>query len=635
MRTRRDRRTAAHEWRRMSGIDLFALRFGLAALASLGAGWALRALAATGMRLLPALALQRSAWLLGQLTVAATFVLALLPHGAALRVLPAIAIDELAGVAAGAPTVAAPSSVPAAAAVPAVRPSLPAWPVLAARAWCVIYLLGLAHAAWRWARGQRLLGRLARAGRRLAPAEAQARLHAGGAGDGLAPAGLAVIEVDAPVSPMLLGLLAPRLLLPSHLGAFDALQQQLIVEHELTHLRRGDLHWSAACVLLQTLFWFNPAMRMLGAGLVQAQELGCDRDVLRGRPPAQRKAYAMALLAQLRLQHPAGGAALAFGAGMSGGMLGARMALIREPGRALHGRLHGARARAGAVAAFAAVLGASLMLQPALDGHADHAAGADAGANAGANAAAPLHCIELVDAASGRRLLHQGQCDTRITPASTFNIAVSLMGFDAGILRDEHTPRLPYTPLPGDADWNASWRASTDPSDWIRNSNVWYAQRVVEGIGAAGFQRYVDGFGYGNRDLSGDHAGADGKLPAWVGSTLQISAAEQAAFLRRVVRRELPLQPRAYEMTARLLRLPGLVDGWTVHGKTGTASARLADGSDDPHHAYGWFVGWASKDGRNVVFAELALVPTQEGSYAGPRLRDDFLRRLPARLRAL
>ncbi|QJE02754.1 class D beta-lactamase [Massilia forsythiae] len=625
----------------MSGIDLFALRFGLAALASLGAGLGVWALATIGMRLLPTLALQRSAWLLGQLTVAAAFASVLLPHGDGLRMVPAIAIDELAGMPAGAPAAPAPASAPAAAALaaPATPPATPAWPVLAARAWCAAYLLGLAHAAWRLARGQRLLARLAGAGRRLAPGGSPACLHDG----------VAVIEVDAPVSPMLLGPFKPRLLLPLHLRAFEPLQQQLIVAHELTHLRRGDLHWSAACVLLQALFWFNPAMRVLGAGLVQAQELGCDRDVLRGRPPAQRKAYAMALLAQLRLQHPANAAGLAFGAGaagMSGDMLGARMALIRDPARARHGRLRSAGARAAAVAALAVLLGAGLMLQPALDGDAGPAPGsapARAGAHTGMNlstgtstgtaAAAPLHCIELVDAASARPLLRQGQCDTRITPASTFNIAVSLMGFDAGILRDEHTPRLPYAP--GYADWNASWRASTDPTSWIGNSNVWYAQRVVEGIGAAAVQRYVDGFGYGNRDLSGDHAGADGKLPAWVGSTLQISATEQAAFLRKVVRRELPLQPRAYEMTARLLRLPGLVDGWTVHGKTGTASPRRADGSEDPGHAYGWFVGWASKDGRDVVFAELALVPTQEGSYAGPRVRDDFLRRLPARLRAL
>ena len=35
--------------------------------------------------------------------------------------------------------------------------------------------------------------------------------------------------------------------------------------------------------------------------------------------------------------------------------------------------------------------------------------------------------------------------------ASTFKIAISLMGFDATFLQDEHSPALPYQP--GDPDW--------------------------------------------------------------------------------------------------------------------------------------------------------------------------------------
>eukprot|EP01034_Spumella_vulgaris_P027802 gene27802-34578_t len=96
----------------------------------------------------------------------------------------------------------------------------------------------------------------------------------------------AIIEVDAPISPMLFGLLKPRLLLPRHLRSFDATQQQLIVEHELTHWRRRDLQWMSVGIVLQTLLWFNPFMRLLRSGLSWAQELGCDRDVLRGRPPS-------------------------------------------------------------------------------------------------------------------------------------------------------------------------------------------------------------------------------------------------------------------------------------------------------------------------------------------------------------
>jgi hypothetical protein len=43
-------------------------------------------------------------------------------------------------------------------------------------------------------------------------------------------------------------------------------------------------------------------------------------------------------------------------------------------------------------------------------------------------------CTAVADAASGKTLKQEGACDTRATSASTFKIAISLMGFDAGFL---------------------------------------------------------------------------------------------------------------------------------------------------------------------------------------------------------
>src|SRR5256885_11443309 len=57
-------------------------------------------------------------------------------------------------------------------------------------------------------------------------------------------------------------------------------------------------------------------------------------------------------------------------------------------------------------------------------------------------------------------------------------------------------------------------------------------------------------------------------------------------------------------MTARITRYPVPVDGWTVHGKTGTGSPG-SDNRYDASRAYGWYVGWATKDQRRLVFATL------------------------------
>lgn len=567
----------------MTAPDALAIRFLFASLGCLAAGMAVWGVLVLVRRYLPALAMQRAPWMLGQVALAATFIVLMLPQAQQLHMLPVFEVDLSPAIASA---VAMSTQTVGPTGTLAEARSWLAW---TAWSWMLAYTGGLLWMLARLCQGQRALARLLRAGAHL-------------------PSGAALpvmIEVDAPISPMLIGPFRPRLLLPLALRTIDPLQRDLIIAHELTHWRRGDLWWLAACALLQALCWFNPAMRLLRARLVWAQELGCDRDVLRGRPQIQRKAYAAALVAQLRFQYQAAPAnALAFG-GVAPDTLAARVALIRTPGS----DGHATRARCAGLGALALVFGANLALQPAL-----------------AWDAAPqaLDCTLMLDAATGAVLVEEGRCDVRTTPASIFNIAVSLMGFDAGILQDAHTPALPFKA--GYVDWQPSWRAATDPTSWIRNSTVWYAQQVTGRLGERRVQDYVGRFDYGNQDLTG---GVD---IAWIASSLQVSPREQAAFLRKVANRELPVSAHAFDMTAQLLRLPLLADGWQVYGKTGTASG---DGAGENRRALGWFVGWATKDGHTVVFARQTFGPRDPDRAAGPLLKERFLRTLPGRLATL
>ncbi len=247
--------------------------------------------------------------------------------------------------------------------------------------------------------------------------------------------------------------------------------------------------------------------------------------------------------------------------------------------------------------------------------------------------AATVVCTVMADAASGTVLRQAGQCDQRLTPASTFKIALSLMGYDAGYLTDEHLPALPFRE--GYVDWLPSWRVSTDPTAWIGNSVVWYSQRLTEWLGPERLQRYVTAFHYGNEDVSGNPGKHDGLTQAWLSSSLQITPLEQLAFLEKLVRRELPVAARAYEMTARITRAANLANGWDVHGKAGTGSPRKPDGTVDPDHEVGWFVGWANKGGRSIVFARCIEGSGQEQPRAGLRARAEFLQELPALLDSL
>lgn len=223
-------------------------------------------------------------------------------------------------------------------------------------------------------------------------------------------------------------------------------------------------------------------------------------------------------------------------------------------------------------------------------------------------------CLAMADAASGKWLVHEGVCDKRLPPMSTFKLPIALMGYDAGILRDEHAPVLPFRQ--GYVDWRPEWRQPHDPSSWMMESVVWYSQQITRQLGEARFASYAKRFGYGNADVSGDPGKDNGLTSAWLGSSLRISPDEQIGFLRRVLHRELGVKAEAYDMSARLLRRPETVGGWTVFGKTGSGR--------DAGRRLGWYVGWLERDGRRIVFAQV-------GDRSGMDERDDFLARLPQR----
>ena len=249
----------------------------------------------------------------------------------------------------------------------------------------------------------------------------------------------------------------------------------------------------------------------------------------------------------------------------------------------------------------------------------------------------PVHaatlCTLLADAKSGDILLQQGSCEQRYTPASTFKIPLSVMGFDSGFLQSEHQPTLPYRN--GYVDWGGdNWKQPTDPVRWLKYSVVWYSQQIAQALGEERLGRYADAFGYGNADFSGDPGKHNGLERAWIASSLQVSPLEQLAFLRKLVNLELPVSKRAQELTMKIVETSAAADGWQAHGKTGMAYPRKADGEFDEEHPYGWYVGWANKGERSLVFVRLIQDDKKEPGTAGVRSRAAFLEELPALLAA-
>jgi len=243
-------------------------------------------------------------------------------------------------------------------------------------------------------------------------------------------------------------------------------------------------------------------------------------------------------------------------------------------------------------------------------------------------------CTVLADGATGKILHQEGRCDQRLTPASTFKVALSLMGYDAGYLTDAHHPALPYRDSYAASD--PAWKTTVDPSSWITNSVVWYSQQLTIWLGAERLQHYLARFGYGNQDLSGNPGMNDGLTQAWLDSSLRISPLEQVAFLHRLIARQLGVTARAYDMTARITAVGKLSNGWDVHGKGGTGFQVKPDRVEpDLEHQIGWFVGWATKGNRSVAFAYAVVDEERNGTRAGARAKTAIMQALPGLLDAL
>ncbi len=241
-------------------------------------------------------------------------------------------------------------------------------------------------------------------------------------------------------------------------------------------------------------------------------------------------------------------------------------------------------------------------------------------------------CTLIVDAATGDTLVRSGaHCDQRVTPASTFKIAISLMAFDSAVLRDPQHPAWPYEP--GYPDWAGdAWKGDIDPAGWMKKSVFWYSQQIVKKLGQARFEAYVASFGYGNQDVSAVPVQHPQDRGAWVMSSLQISPLEQIAFVRKLAQRQLAVSPHAYAMTEEITRQDDL-DGWRVHGKTGTGSP----GQDNRYRAdqaYGWYVGWARKGTQAIVFSRLIQDEKAQTPNAGLRARDEMTEPLLAAIRS-
>ena len=107
--------------------------------------------------------------------------------------------------------------------------------------------------------------------------------------------GTCIYVSGAVKSPCLAGLIPAVYLTEDVLQADET---ELILRHELTHLRHLDFLWSLCRTAAVTVYWWNPFIWLAAICSKRDAELACDEAVAAKLPESKRLAYARAILAQ-------------------------------------------------------------------------------------------------------------------------------------------------------------------------------------------------------------------------------------------------------------------------------------------------------------------------------------------------
>lgn len=188
--------------------------------------------------------------------------------------------------------------------------------------WMVGALVGAVRLCWSFGRVRRMQRRA-----RMAAPEAFARRVATLADRLDLRTNFRLGLSDRISGPALVGHLRPVLLFPiAVINQLSPEEAEVVILHELAHLKRKDHWWNLLQCLLEVVFYYHPVIWWIGARIREEREHCCDDLVLGTGSDQITYAKTLLFFAQLR-QQPASALALA---GKSGGLLGRIQRFIHQ-----------------------------------------------------------------------------------------------------------------------------------------------------------------------------------------------------------------------------------------------------------------------------------------------------------------
>lgn len=108
---------------------------------------------------------------------------------------------------------------------------------------------------------------------------------------------------DRIVTPLVFGIVNPKIILPAFLTADGSGRLKFVLAHEAVHVRRGDNLWKIVMMIAVCIHWFNPLVWIMYVLFTRDMELSCDEKVLSRFGEGAKREYARALVGLAEKQY--------------------------------------------------------------------------------------------------------------------------------------------------------------------------------------------------------------------------------------------------------------------------------------------------------------------------------------------
>ncbi len=389
-------------------------------------------------------------------------------------------------------------------------------------------------------------------------------------------------------SPVIVGLLNPRIYLPIHLiSDFNATDMRYMLLHELQHYRHKDALASYLMNFFGVLYWCNPCVWYALKEMRNEREVACDTSVLKLLDECDYEDYGNTLI---NFAEKVSLTPFPFAAGISGSMkqMQQRIANIssyKKPSAFRKLKGFTAFVTIGVIlSGFAPMLSTYASEQNRYQWNipSDKVSTIDLSAwFSGYEGSFVLYDLN----GDTWKVYDMEQATLRTAPNSTYKIYDALFGLEEDVIAPDDS----FMAWDGTNHPFEAWNGNQDLLSAMQSSVNWYFEEIDKQIGGAAIQDYIRKIGYGNEIVNANLSSY------WMQGKLKISPVEQVELLTALHNNQFDFAPENINAVKNSICLFSS-ESKNFYGKTGTGRV---DGQD----VNGWFVGLLETTGNTYFFA--------------------------------